>query len=153
MSLTIGSNKVVTIHYRLSNDEGNILDNSEASGPLKYLHGAGNIISGLENALEGKKAGDSLNIRLEPKDAYGNPDPEFVQTVNKSVFQGADIIEEGMMFEAEGSDGAVRRVKIVKVDGEDVTIDANHPLAGIALTFDVNVVEVREPEPGELDQE
>jgi len=143
MSLLIGDNLVVSMHYKLTDDDGNVLDSSEGSEPLAYLHGSGNIISGLEKALVGKVEGDSLQVRVEPVDGYGEVRPDLIQTVERAVFQGVESVEAGMAFEAKAPDGSLQRIMVKKVDGDEVTIDANHPLAGVVLHFDVDIVGVR----------
>ncbi len=144
MSLLIGDNLVVSMHYKLTDDDGTVLDSSEGSEPLAYLHGSGNIIPGLEKALVGKVEGDSVQVKVEPAEGYGDVDPELVQTVNKAAFEGVESIEAGMAFQAEAPDGSVRSIVVKETNGDDVTIDANHPLAGFILHFDVEIVGVRE---------
>ena len=137
MSLLIGDKSVVSMHYKLTDDGGNVIDSSEGGEPLAYLHGAGNIIPGLENALAGKDVGDNIQVTVEPADGYGEVEPNLIQTVEKAAFQGAENIEPGMSFEAQGPDGAGHSIVVTKVDGDEITIDANHPLAGVTLNFDV----------------
>jgi FKBP-type peptidyl-prolyl cis-trans isomerase SlyD len=144
MSLLIGDKLVVSMHYKLTDDDGNVLDSSEGAEPLSYLHGSGSIIPGLEKALVGKVEGDSLKAKVEPADGYGDVNPELIQAVNKSAFDGVDAIEPGMAFEAQAPDGSMQRILVKEVNGDEVTIDANHPLAGFVLTFDVEIVGVRE---------
>lgn len=143
MSLMIGKDAVVSIHYTLKNDEGQVVDSSEGRDPLSYLHGANNLIPGLEQELEGKSAGQTFSASIPPEKAYGDPNPELVQTINKEMFQGVDKIEPGMAFTAQGPQGQ-QQVTVKEVDGDDVTIDANHPMAGQTLHFDVEVVDVRD---------
>lgn len=150
MSLLIGDNLVVSVHYKLTDDDANVLDSSEGSEPLAYLHGAGNIIPGLENALVGKVAGDSLKVRVEPAEGYGEIVPELIETVDIAAFQGVDSVEPGMAFEAQAPDGSVQRIVVKAVEGNDVTIDANHPLAGVTLNFDIEIVGVREATEEEI---
>ncbi len=150
MSLLIGDNLVVSMHYKLTDDDANVLDSSEGSEPLAYLHGAGNIIPGLEKALVGKVAGDSLQVRIEPAEAYGEIRPELIETVDIAAFQGVDSVEPGMAFEAQAPDGSVQRIVVKAVEGNDVTIDANHPLAGVTLNFDIEIVGVREATEEEI---
>jgi len=147
--MTVEKNRVVSIDYRLKDDAGQIIDSSEGSDPLVYLHGTGNIIPGLERHLEGKKAGDRVNCVIEAKDAYGERDESLLFKVGKSEFEGADL-KAGMQFEAHGEDGA-QIVTVIGIEGEEVTIDANHPLAGEKLHFDVKVVEIREATSEELE--
>ena len=151
MSLLIGDNLVVSMHYTLTDDEKNVLDSSADSEPLAYLHGAGNIIPGLENALVGKVEGDAMKVRVEAEEAYGEPTPELIQEVDKAAFQGVEIIEAGMSFETQSPEGDIQRIVVKEVQDDVVTIDANHPLAGLALTFDVEIVSVREATEEELE--
>ena len=151
MSLVIGENSVVSMHYKLTDDAGNVLDRSESSKPLAYLHGAGNIIPGLEKALEGKGVGDSLKVRVEPSEGYGEVNPEGIKVIERSAFQGVESVEAGMTFEAKAPDGTAQQIVVKKVEGEEVTIDLNHPLAGVTLNFDIQIVGVREATKEELD--
>ena len=145
----VANETVVSIHYTLTNDKGEILDSSKGSHPLSYLHGAGNIIPGLEDALTNRQSGDRLNVTIDAADGYGERDPEQIQRVPRSAFQGVDQIEPGMQFTAEGPHGVVA-VTVVEVDADTVTIDGNHPLAGERLHFDVEVVDVRAASAEEL---
>ena len=148
--MQISDQKVVHIHYTLTNDDGEVLDSSEGHGPLAYIHGMGNLIPGLENALNGKTAGDKLNVSVAPEEAYGLRDEELIQTVPKSAFQGVQSIEPGMQFHAESPEG-MQLVTVVEVNGDEVVLDGNHPMAGMTLHFDVEVGEVREATSEELD--
>lgn len=150
MSLEIAENLVVSIHYTLTNEEGEVLDSSEGSDPLAYLQGAGNIIPGLENALVGKAVGDELQVTVAPEEGYGEVLEELVQIVPLTAFQGVESVNVGMSFEAQGENGEVRVVEVTKVEGEEVTVDANHALAGVTLNFDVKVVDVREASEEEV---
>ena len=150
MSLLIGDNLVVSMHYKLTDDEENVLDSSEGAEPLGYLHGAGNLIPGLEKALVGKVEGDSLQVRVEPAEGYGEVISELVQTVEKAAFQGVESVEVGMAFEAQGENGEVQHVVVKKVEGDKVIVDANHPLAGVVLNFDVEIISVREATEEEI---
>ena len=135
-------NPVVSIHYTLTNKAGDKLDSSIGAEPLSYLHGAGNIIPGLESALSDSSVGDKLTVTIEAADAYGERNEQQIQTVSKEMFQGIDNIEVGMQFQADSSSGPAI-VTITKVEGDDITIDGNHPLAGEQLTFDVEVMDIR----------
>ena len=145
----IANNLVATFHYKLTNAEGETLDQSQGE-PLAYLHGAGNIIPGLENALLGKVAGDKFVVTVPAAEGYGEYNPELVQEVPAQMFQGVDNIVAGMQFQAQTDDG-VQIVTVKAVEGETIVVDANFPLAGQDLTFDVEVVEVREASQEELD--
>lgn len=149
--MQIGKNAVVSMDYTLTNPEGVVIDTSKGRGPLTYIHGAGNLIPGLEQALEGKAAGEAVKVTIPPEQAYGMPNPGLVQGVPKTAFAGAGVgeIQVGMQFQAQGPQG-VRVVKVVKVEGDTVTVDANHPLAGVTLNFDVNIVTVRVATPEEI---
>ncbi|MBL6987941.1 MAG: peptidylprolyl isomerase [Methylobacter sp.] len=140
--MQVADNMAVSIHYTLTNDNSEVLDSSIGNEPLVYLHGTGNIIPGLEDALFGKAVGDKFNVRIEAKDAYGEQNDEMIQVIPRAMFEGIDEIEVGMMFHADVSSGS-GEVTIIKIEGDDITIDGNHSLAGMALTFDVEVVDVR----------
>ena len=150
MSLLIGVKLVVTIHYKLTDNSGEVIDSSEGAEPLAYLHGAGNIIPGLENALVGKTAGATLQVAVAPEDGYGEIHPQLIETVPREAFEGIDTIEPGMAFEAQGSDGQARRIVVKEVSGDEIIIDGNHPLAGVELNFDVEVVSVRDASEEEI---
>lgn len=147
--MTISANKVVTLDYTLTDDKGAVLDQSQ-NGQFAYLHGANNIIPGLENALTGKSEGDNLNVQVSPEQGYGVRDESLSQVVGADMFDSADELEVGMQFQAQSADGSGMVITITKIDGEEVTIDANHPLAGVTLNFDVTVVNVRDATEQEL---
>jgi FKBP-type peptidyl-prolyl cis-trans isomerase SlyD len=151
MPLLIGDNLVVSMHYKLTDNDGNVLDSSEGAEPLTYLHGSGNIIPGLEKELVGNVEGDSQQVKVEPEEGYGEINPELIQTVDKAAFQGVESVEVGMSFEAQASDGSVQHIVVKSIEGEEVTIDANHPLAGVTLNFDVEITSVREATEEEID--
>ena len=150
MTLLIGDKSVVSMHYKLTDSSGDVLDSSEGGEPLTYLHGAGTIIPGLENALVGKVAGDSLQVEIPPADGYGEIQQELMQVVPREAFQGVEQLEPGMAFQAQGQDGSSRQIVVREINGDDITVDGNHPLAGVDLHFDVQVVEVREASEEEL---
>jgi len=148
--MTISHHKVVTIDYTLKNSEGEVLDSSEGQEPLLYLHGAENIVAGLERELEGKKVGDSLVTTVSPEDGYGVRNEELVAAVPRQMFEGDMGIEVGMSFQAE-TDQGVQTVNIVAVTDDEITVDGNHPLADETLHFDVTVRAVREATDEELE--
>ena len=148
--MLIAANKAVSIDYTLTNDAGEVIDSSAGGAPMVYLHGAGNIIAGLEKALEGKTAGDELSVAVEPEDAYGEYSAELVAVLGRDMFEGVDELEVGMQFHASGPDGSMQVVTIRDLDGNEVTVDGNHPLAGQRLNFQVKVVNVREANAEEL---
>lgn len=141
--MKIEQHQVVSIDYELKNDNGDVLDSSAGQEPLTYLHGTGGLIPGLEKALEGKSADDELEVTIPPAEAYGEFDDSLVQKVTKAAFDGVDNIEPGMQFQAQGNAGEVQSITVIEVEGDDVTIDANHPLAGETLHFSVQIREVR----------
>ncbi|MEN8259413.1 MAG: peptidylprolyl isomerase [Pseudomonadota bacterium] len=147
--MQISNNAAVQIHYTLTNSAGETLDSSIDSTPLAYLQGAGNIISGLEKALDGKAVGDTFVVSVPPEEAYGVHEDAKIETVPRSAFQGVAEIEPGMQFQAQSPMGPLI-VTVTEVGDDEVTIDGNHPLAGETLTFDVEVVEVREATAEEL---
>ncbi len=148
--MQIANNTAVSIHYILTNQEGEQLDSSRGGDPLVYLHGQGNIIAGLENALTGHVVGDTFNVTVEPSLAYGNYDDSRIQQIPQDQFQGVEQVEVGMQFHAQTSDG-LSVVTVIDVQEGTVTIDGNHPLAGQTLTFDVEVTDVREATAEEID--
>ncbi len=150
MTITIGKNSVVEIHYTLKNDGGEVLDSSDGSEPLMYLHGTHGLIQGLENELQGKKVGDKFKAVIPPELAYGEIDPDLIHSIDKSMFRGVDKIEPGMTFTAEGEHGH-QHITVKAVEGEKVIIDGNHEMAGQTLHFDVEVVSVREATEEEID--
>ena len=148
--MNIAKDSVALFHYTLTNAKGEVLDSSSGGDPLAYLHGGGNIIPGLEKALEGKVAGDKLKVTVSPEEGYGKLDPTLVQQVPRRAFQGVADIQPGMSFTTQGPHGAMR-VVVTKVLGDMVTIDGNHALAGETLNFDVEITEVRAATQEELD--
>ncbi|MCL5042227.1 MAG: peptidylprolyl isomerase [Gammaproteobacteria bacterium] len=148
--MQVTANKAVSIDYTLSNDAGDVLDSSNGGAPLVYLHGAGNIIPGLEKALEGKQQGDEVKVSVEPAEAYGEFNSELVAVLGRHMFEGVDTLEEGMQFHASGPDGSMQIVTIKAVEGDEVTVDGNHPLAGQRLNFEVKVVDIREANEEEI---
>lgn len=147
--MQIAENAVVSFHYTLTNDAGEVLDSSRGREPLAYLQGAGNIVPGLEDAMVGKRAGDSFKVDVAPEDGYGIHHEGLVQDVPRAAFQGVDVIEPGMSFEANTPQGA-HSVTVTKVSADTVTVDGNHPLAGQTLHFDVEITAVREATSEEL---
>jgi FKBP-type peptidyl-prolyl cis-trans isomerase SlyD len=148
--MTIAENKVVTLHYTLTDKEGTVIDKSD-DGSFLYLHGASNIIPGLENALTGKKSGEELKVTVEPEDGYGVRDDARLESVPREMFPEDTEIEAGMQFHAEGPEGQMITVTVAGVEEDTVTIDGNHPLAGVQLNFDVKVVDVRDASAEELE--
>jgi len=149
--MQIQKDKVVTIDYTLKNDDGEIIDSSNDGEPLAYIHNSGHIIPGLESALDGKKAGESVSVRVPPEDGYGLRDDALTQVMPRAAFEGVDNIEVGMQFHAEGVDGGMQVITVAAIDGDEITIDGNHPLADQHLNFDVEIKDVRDASAEELD--
>ncbi len=148
--MQIAKNAVVAIDYTLRDTDGEVIDASPEGQPLQYLHGAGNIIPGLEKALEGKAAGDDLDVSIPPAEAYGERDERLQQDVPKSMFEGVEDIQAGMRFQAQTQSGP-QVVTVAAVSGDQVTVDANHPLAGQTLNFKVKVSDVRAASDEEIE--
>lgn len=148
--MLVAHNKVVSIHYTLTNDSGAVLDSSSGGEPLAYLHGNGNLIPGLEKALEGRGSGEKLNVKVAAAEGYGVRDPSLVQDVPRRAFKGIDDIRVGMQFQADSNQGP-RMVTVTRIAGDMVTVDGNHPLAGEDLNFAVEISEVRDASEEELD--
>lgn len=150
--MQISENKVVSFDYTLKNDDGQILDSSQERDPLTFIHGTGAIIPGLEQALEGRKEGEAFSLSLKPEHAYGEYNENLIFEVPKTQFQDSTSIAVGTQVQAQMQDGSKQVLMIKDVGDENVTLDANHPLAGENLHFDIEVKEVREPTSEELDQ-
>lgn len=148
--MQIAERCVALFHYTLTNDSGEVLDSSNGREPLAYLHGAGNIVPGLEKAMEGKSTGDSFKVDVDPAEGYGERQDGLIQVVPRDAFQGVEKVEPGMQFQAQSNQG-VMSVTVTKVDDNQVTVDGNHPLAGQTLHFEVEVTEVREASAEELE--
>ncbi|ELK8442186.1 peptidylprolyl isomerase [Vibrio vulnificus] len=148
--MKIEKNVVVSLAYQVKLEDGIVVDSSTTDAPLDYLHGHNNLITGLENELEGKVAGDKFAVTVAPEDAYGEHNDALVQRVPAEVFQGVDQIEVGMRFLADTDQGPIP-VEVTEVDGDEVVVDGNHMLAGQTLTFDVEVVAVREATAEEIE--
>ncbi|TVQ38639.1 MAG: peptidylprolyl isomerase [Spirochaetaceae bacterium] len=149
--MNVREKTVVSIDYTLKDDSGTVLDSSENREPLSFLYGSGSIIPGLEKALHGRTAGDALSVTVEPDEGYGEYNEDLVFAVGKDRFQDPSIIEVGSQVQAQTADGAVQVLTIKGIGDDDVTLDANHPLAGQTLHFDVAVADVREATAEEVD--
>jgi FKBP-type peptidyl-prolyl cis-trans isomerase SlyD len=146
----VSADKVVLIHYTLKDDAGEVIDSSDGADPLAYIQGHGNLVPGLEKALEGKEQGSKLAVSIPPEEGYGKHDAKLIQRVPKRQLQGAGALKKGMQFQARTEDG-VRLFTVTAVVADMVTLDGNHPLADKTLHFAVEVVEVREATEEELE--
>ncbi|HEX5754067.1 MAG TPA: peptidylprolyl isomerase [Archangium sp.] len=149
--MQIAKDSVVSIDYRLHLGDGKIIDESEPGDPLVYLHGYEEIVPGLEKALEGKKAGESLKVVVEPKDGYGEYDPDGVEEVPREDFPPDMELEAGGIVSATDEDGDDVEFLVKEVRPKTVVIDFNDPMAGKTLHFDVTVREVRAATKEELE--
>jgi FKBP-type peptidyl-prolyl cis-trans isomerase SlyD len=147
--MNISQNKMVKIHYTLTDTDGKELDSSRNGDPIEYLHGNGNLISGLESELEGKTEGDKVHAVIQPKDAYGEYDEKLLIEVPRSQFDSDAKIEVGQQFQANAT-GDAMIVTVKKVTDDKITIDGNHELAGKTLCFDVDVIGVRDATEEEI---
>lgn len=141
-SMNISEHSVVSFHYTLKNSQGEQLESSRKGDAMTYLHGSGNIIKGLEKAMEGKAAGDSFEVTVEPTDAYGEHQPANIQRVSAKHFPNSKALKPGQVLGLQTRQGPLQ-VTVVKVGRFNVDVDANHPLAGQTLTFNVEITEVR----------
>jgi len=148
--MEITKDRVVTMHYELTNPEGEVLDSSKGREPLTYLHGHGNLIPGLESRLEGWTAPRAEDVQVPAGEGYGEHDPAKTIPAKRSQFPAEAKIEPGMQFQANGPQGPMV-VRVMKIEGEDVTLDANHPLAGVDLKFAIELLEIREATAEEIE--
>ena len=149
---TIQDGVVVIMHYTLKNDQGEVLDSSDGGEALPYMHGASNIVPGLEKELTGKAVGDALDVEVVPEEGYGIRNPSLVQEVPKEAFPPEADVSPGAQFLMQGEQGQPIPIWITGVTDETVTIDANHPLAGQTLHFSVKIEGVRAPSEQEQAQ-
>ena len=150
--MKIEKDKVVSIDYKLTNSKNETVDSSEGRAQLVYMHGNGNLIPGLEKDLEGKASGDILKVSIQPEEGYGVRDDRKRVEVPIEMFKGVDVdeIRPGMQFQARNKEGSVELLTVAAVNGDKVIIDANHPLAGETLNFDVTIRDIREATAEEL---
>jgi FKBP-type peptidyl-prolyl cis-trans isomerase SlyD len=141
---------VVLIHYTLKDDDGKVIDSSDGGEPLAYIQGHGNLVPGLEKALEGRKDGDTVAVTLPPAEGYGTRNEALLQRVPKRSLQGSGEIRKGMQFQAQTDEG-LRVFTVTAVVGDMVSLDGNHPLADQTLHFDVEIVSVRAATAEELE--
>ena len=149
-TMKVEKNKMVKIHYTLKDDKGNVIDSSIDKEALEYLHGVGMLIPGMETALEGREKGEKFSAVIEPKDGYGEFNPDWVTEVPRDRFDGVTEITVGQKFTADTPTGPIM-VTVTKVEDDKITIDSNHELAGKTLYFDVEVVDVRDATPQETE--
>ncbi len=139
------------MNYTLKDDNGTVLDSSENRDPLSFIAGKGMIIPGLENALMGKEPGEEVSVTIAPEEAYGEYNEDMSIQVSTDQFQGDEKVTVGMQVQAHNKDGSTQILTVKDIEGDQVTLDANHPLAGQTLHFDVSIEDVREATEEELD--
>jgi FKBP-type peptidyl-prolyl cis-trans isomerase SlyD len=140
--MKIDNNCVVTMHYKLSDEDGEEIYVSEENEPLSYLHGWGELIDGLEKALVDKTAGDEFEVTITPDEGYGDEDPNLLQVMPMDTFNGVEM-REGMELQGKDPEGNFRLLRVIKIEDDNVTVNMNHPLAGKVLKFAVQVESVR----------
>jgi len=150
--MQIAKHKVVSIDYTLTDDDGTVLDSSTGQEPLSYLHGVGGIIPGLEKALEGQTTGDELKVVVEPGDAYGELHEGLRSEVSRDHFDEIESLELGMQFRVPTDQDDLHTVTVVEITDETVTVDGNHPLAGVTLHFEIAIRDVRDATEAEVSQ-
>ena len=149
--MSIKKDAVVEMHYTLKNDAGEVVDSSKGQDPMPFIQGRGNIIPGLEKALEGMKVGDTCDVSVKPEDAYGVHHAEGIQEIPKEALQGIENLEIGMELQSQDEQGNPFIVRIEEIKDDVVIINANHPLSGQTLHFNVSIESVREATADELE--
>ena len=149
-NMKVGKDKVVLMHYTLKNDAGDVIDSSDGADPLPFLQGHGNIIPGLESALEGSKVGDKLDVSIKPEEGYGERMKDAIQEIPSSALKGVDKVKVGMQLQSQDKDGNAFLVNVTKIEDDKITVDGNHPLAGQTLHFSVSIESIRKAEAEEL---
>ena len=150
--LIIDDNRIVSMHYQLTNGFGDLIDSSQGDLPLVYMHNTNALLPSLERELTGKHAGEPVAVTIYPEDAYGYPDETLIAEWPKEPIEKVQDLVVGMRFKALGKDGESQLVTVVEILEDTVVLDANHPLAGQVLNFTIAVVNVREPTDEELEQ-
>lgn len=149
--MTVKKDKVVDMHYTLKNDAGEVIESSQGKDPMSFLQGHGNVMPGLEKALEGMKVGESCDVSIDPEDAYGEHREEGVQEVPMKALQGIENLAVGMVLQSQDEQGNQFTVRVEKINEETVTVNANHPLAGETLHFTVSIENIRDASDEELE--
>ncbi len=149
--MKVDKHTVVSLHYTLKNNDGNVLDTSQGGDPLVYLHGVGNLIPGLEKEINGKEEGTEFQATVSPEEAYGQRNEEFIKTVSKNDFQGEEELQVGMQVQIQSQSGEKALAMVSDIKGENVDLDLNHPLAGETLHFDVKIEGVRQATAEEIE--
>lgn len=146
----MSAKKVYTVNYWLKNNLGEVVDTSEGGEPMTFTEGSNQVIEGIQKAVIGREVGDLIEATIPPQLAYGSHQPDLVSSMHISAFDGVDKILVGMKFQTN-TGGDAKVVKVVDVKPESVTVDANHPLAGLTLVFDLELLDVRDAEEEDYD--
>ncbi len=149
--MKIADKCVVSMHYTLTDDDGQTIDTSRGNDPMPYLHGGNNIVPGLETALTDQEVGATITVSVQPEEAYGPVIPEAIATIPKDAFGEIEDIQPGMQFQANGPDGQVQVITVKEIQEDGILVDGNHPLAGKVLNFDVEIMDIREATAEELE--
>ena len=149
--MPIADNSIIGLHFTLTKEDGEIVDSTKSREPLHYLHGATNIVPGLEKHLTGKEVGDELSVTVQPEEAYGQRKDDLVKSIPSTSFADSETIEAGMYFHAENPDGSKMLVQVTDVNDDEITIDGNHPLAGLVLNYEVSIESIRDATEEELE--
>lgn len=144
-----GNAMVVTIRYALKGEEGEVIESNTEEEPLHYLHGAGNIIEGLEDGLDGLESGEEFDITVEPKYGYGQHQPALISTISVNRFPDGEELKDGQVFTLDSPQGP-RLIRILELRENEVKVDGNHELAGKTLRYVGKVLSVREATEDEL---
>lgn len=150
---TVANGQVVSMSYTLKDDRGQILDQAEKNSPFAYLHGFQQIVPGLEKALDGKSVGDALNVKVNPAEGYGEYEPSLMVNVSRSQFPQEMNLTPGMRVQGRSPDGGSMFFVITAIEDSKVTLDGNHPFAGVTLNFDVEILEIRQATKEELEHQ
>ncbi len=153
MSTTINAGQVVTMSYTLKDDRGQILDQAEKAEPFAYLHGYQQIVPGLEKALNGKHVGEKLSVQVAPSEGYGDYEPSLMVNVARTQFPADMNLAPGMRVQGRSPQGGNMYFMITAIEGTQVTLDGNHPFAGVTLNFEVEVMGIREATKDELEHQ
>ncbi|MCM2279321.1 MAG: peptidylprolyl isomerase [Oligoflexia bacterium] len=144
MSTKVSNGKVIEMSYRLMNAKGEVLDQADSGSPFAYLHGAQQIVPGLESAIEGLSVGDKKNVVVQPEEGYGEVNPALKLVVTRAQFPTGVELKTGMQFEAQGGDGEGLVFMVENIEGDSIHINGNHPLAGETLHFAIEILKVRD---------
>lgn len=148
--MKFGPQKVIRFDYTLSDNDGEVIDSTEGQEPLAFIYGSAALKPALREQMEGRQSGDSFQVTVQPEDGYGLRDESLIREVGRDMFGDIEQIEAGMLFQTANAGGATEMVTVVAVGDDTVTVDHNHPLAGVTLNFAIDVIEVRDATQEEI---